>query len=107
MMRPAATALTTRVARMMPSCSSTFTSAKIAECVFNKLFVLDAIDATMPHGVRKRYRAAFVLLGGNHAVRQNDIIGLQAGEPRARHLLCETQKLRANVIGRGCDGVGH
>ena len=32
-MRPAATALTTRVTRMTPSCSSTFTSAKIAECV--------------------------------------------------------------------------
>ena len=31
-MRPAATALTTRVTRTMPSCSSTFTSAKIAEC---------------------------------------------------------------------------
>jgi hypothetical protein len=30
--RPAATALTTRVTRMTPSCSSTFTSAKIAEC---------------------------------------------------------------------------
>src|SRR6516165_9648678 len=27
---------------------------------FNKLFVLDAIHATMPHGVRKRYRPAFV-----------------------------------------------
>ena len=33
-MRPAATALTTRATRITPSCSSTFTSAKIAECVF-------------------------------------------------------------------------
>src|SRR5262245_8768575 len=32
-MRPAATALTTRVTRMTPSCSSTLTSANTAECV--------------------------------------------------------------------------
>ena len=32
-MRPAATAFTMRVTRTTPSSSSTFTSAKIAECV--------------------------------------------------------------------------
>src|SRR5262245_16105054 len=74
---------------------------------FSKLFVLDAIYATVPHGIRERYRAVLVLLGGNHAIRKKDIIRLQPRERRARHLLRETQKLHTNLIGRSSNGVRH
>jgi hypothetical protein len=72
---------------------------------FNELFVLDAVHATMPHGIRERDRTARGFFGGNHAVGQDDIVRLQARQQRIRHLLRQPKKFAADLIGRSCNRV--
>ena len=102
-MRPAAIALTMRVTRTMPRSSSTFTSAKTAECVLLRmrgvlfglggLLLLDAVHAALPHGIGDRHRARRVAPAHDPAVREHDLVGRRLGERRLRHLLGQAQQL--------------
>ena len=115
-MRPAATALTTRVTRMTPSCSSILTSANTAECVLRACLLSSSKWWTSPARCGRRRRAAWrrrsirrgrVLLADDLAVGERDVVGLCVRQRRIRHFLRQPQQFLAHLVGGRRDRMRH
>src|SRR6185437_13353217 len=103
-MRPAATAETTRVTRMRPSCSSTLTSAKTAECVLCAYLLFSLVAALASFSMRSA-RPARIVSASDLAVGEDDIVELCAGERRSRDLARRCQQLVLDLAAGGEDGA--
>src|SRR5499433_943377 len=113
-MRPAATALTTCVTRMTPSCSSTLTSANTAMRqmrVFAALVRLgagcffDPVGFAGPHRVCDRDLPALFLLVPDLAFGEHHVVELRTGERRSRHLLRQSEQLLLDRATGRVDGT--
>src|SRR5262245_19595457 len=101
-MRPAATALTTRVTRMTPSCSSTLTSANTAECAkceyllrsFGSALAAFSIRSALPARIASATETSRVfLLVPDLAFGEHYVVELRTGERRSRRLLRQAEQL--------------
>src|SRR5262245_4383254 len=101
-MRPAATALTTRVTRMTPSCSSTLTSANTAECAkceyllrsFGSALAAFSIRSALPARIASATETSRVfLLVPDLAFGEHHVVELRTGERRSRRLLRQAEQL--------------